>query len=179
MASPISCLSILVIPLLVTSLFYHASNADQALIESVCEKSTNNVSCLSTFRSDPRSSTADLYTLGIISADLNLKVFEEANSQIPNLLASLTDSLDRSRLLNCQTNLTDAHKTMTTVKNLAVAKSYSEEDVILLNAFANVQHCTYEYEVPPIRPSPISNLTSKMEDLIIISSVIIAMIKSL
>ena len=28
MASPISCLSILVIPLLLTSLFYHVSNAD-------------------------------------------------------------------------------------------------------------------------------------------------------
>jgi len=179
MASPISCLSILVIPLLVTSLFYHASNADQALIESVCEKSTNNVSCLSTLRSDPRSSTADLYTLGIISADLNLKVFEEADSQIPNLLASLTDSLDRSRLLNCQTNLTDAHKTMITVRNLAEAKSYTEEDKIIWNAFTNIQHCTNEYKVPPIRQSPISNLTSKMEDLIIISRNILEMIDSL
>lgn len=179
MASPISCLSILVIPLLVTSLFYHVSNADQALIESVCEKSTNNVSCLSDFRSDPRSSTADLYTLGIVSVDLNLKVFEEADSQIPNLLASLTDSLDRSRLLNCQTNLTNAHKTMITVKNLAEAKSYTEEDKTLWNAYANIQHCTDEYKVPPIRQSPISNLTSKMEDLITISSNIIAIIDSL
>ena len=34
MASPISCLSILIIPLLVTSLFYDVSNTDQALIES-------------------------------------------------------------------------------------------------------------------------------------------------
>ena len=178
MASPISCLSILVIPLLVTSLFYHVSNADRTLIESKCENSTNNSFCLSALVLDPQSSTSNLYMLGIITIDLNLKVFEEADSRIPNLLDSLTDSLDRSQLSNCQTNLTDAHETMKAARNTAGEQSYMEESNLLLVVFSNISHCKSQYEDPLICESPISDLTSQMMDLFNISSVIIAMIDS-
>ena len=57
MTSPISCLSILIIPLLVTSLFYDVSNVDRALIESVCKKSMDYDFCMSALLSDLESIT--------------------------------------------------------------------------------------------------------------------------
>ena len=95
MASPISCLSILIIPLLVTSLFYDVSNADRALIESVCKKSMDYDFCVSTLLSDPDSITTVLYRLRLISTILNLDVIEDARGEIRNLLIWFTDPLDR------------------------------------------------------------------------------------
>ena len=95
MASPISCLSILIIPLLVTSLFYDVSNADRALIESVCKKSMDYDFCVSTLLSNPDSITTVLYRLRLISTILNLDVIEDAHGEIRNLLIWFTDPLDR------------------------------------------------------------------------------------
>ncbi|XP_030970324.1 pectinesterase inhibitor 5-like [Quercus lobata] len=176
MASPISCLSILVIPLLVTSLFYHVSNADRALIVSICKEMRDKAFCLSELFSDPQSSTAGLYMLGIITVDLNLKVFEEADSQIPNILASLTDSLDKSRLSNCQTNLANAHEQMKAARNAAGEQSYSEEKSLIMDSFVKVANCSNEYAKPPKRESPISKLTYNIVELFNIANQIIAMI---
>ena len=178
MASPISCLSILVIPLLVTSLFYHVSNADRALIESVCKRATNNSFCLSALLSDPQSSTASLYLLGIISIDLNLNVFEEADSRILDLLDTVKDSVDHSRLLNCESNITLAHENLKAARNAAGGQSYTEEENLLLNVYSYIGHCKGRYYDPPVRVSPIEDLTSKMLALFDISSHIIAMMDS-
>ena len=78
MASPISCLSILIIPLLVTSLFYDISNSYQALIESICKMSKDYLFCVSTLLSYLDSITIVLYRLGLVSTILNLDVIEDA-----------------------------------------------------------------------------------------------------
>ena len=96
MASPICCLSMLVIPLLVTSLFYHVSNADQALVESICNVMRDKNFCLKELLSNPQSISSNLSMLGIITIDLNLKVFEEAEGQISKILGTLKDPLDQS-----------------------------------------------------------------------------------
>ena len=90
MASLISCLSILVTPLLVTSLFYQVSNANWALVESNCHNSTEYEFCLSSLLSDERSIKSTLPTLELNSIELDLKVVEVAVNQILDLLKTLT-----------------------------------------------------------------------------------------
>ena len=90
MASLISCLSILVTPLLVTSLFYQVSNANWALVESNCHNSTEYEFCLSSLLSDKRSIKSTLPTLELNSIELDLKVVEVAVNQILDLLKTLT-----------------------------------------------------------------------------------------
>nr|XP_023919510.1 cell wall / vacuolar inhibitor of fructosidase 2-like [Quercus suber] len=174
MASPISCLSILVIPLLVTSLFYDVSNADRALIESICKGIRRKEFCLSALLSDPESITATLYMLGIITVDLNLKTFEKAGSQISNILPTLKDQVDKSRLSNCQTNLTGAHETMKTARNSAGGQSYTEEKNLIMDAFVTVTKCTNQYFDPPKRQSPIVKFTDDIVELFNIADLIIS-----
>ena len=90
MASLISCLSILVTPLLVTFLFYQVSNANWALVESNCHNSTEYEFCLSSLLSDKRSIKSTLPTLELNSIELDLKVVEVAVNQILDLLKTLT-----------------------------------------------------------------------------------------
>ena len=106
MASLISCLSILVTPLLVTSLFYQVSNANWALVESNCHYQVSNANwalvesnchnsteyefCLSSLLSDKRSIKSTLPTLELNSIELDLKVVEVAVNQILDLLKTLT-----------------------------------------------------------------------------------------
>ena len=109
MASPISCLSILVIHLLVTSLFYHVSSADEALVESIFQY-TDYDFCLSSLLSNPWSTTASLYRQGLISTILNLNIIEDGRGEIKNLLLRLTNPLDRTRLSTCWTDIDDVLK---------------------------------------------------------------------
>ncbi|KAK7850029.1 cell wall / vacuolar inhibitor of fructosidase 2 [Quercus suber] len=105
MASPISCLSILLILLLVTSLFYQISNAiDKAFLEKVCHKSFDYELCLSTLRSDERTSTADPNGLVLISISINMNLANSTINRIPDILKTLKDPLDKTRLMNCQTD---------------------------------------------------------------------------
>ncbi|KAK7844307.1 cell wall / vacuolar inhibitor of fructosidase 2 [Quercus suber] len=105
MASPISCLSILLILLLVTSLFYQISNAiDKAFLEKVCHKSFDYELCLSTLRSDERTSTADPNGLVLISISINMNLVNSTINRIPDILKTLKDPLDKTRLMNCQTD---------------------------------------------------------------------------
>ena len=174
MASPISCLSILVIPLLLTSLFYHVSNADQALVESICNEMRDKNFCLSELLSNPQSISSNLSMLGIITIDLNLKVFEEAEGQISKILGTLKDPLDQSRLTNCKTNLANARETIKTARN--ATQGQSKEQNLIMDAFVKINNCDSAYWKPPNRPNPIDKLTNKIVELFNISNQIIAMI---
>ncbi|KAK7855921.1 hypothetical protein CFP56_025981 [Quercus suber] len=86
MASPISCLSIMIIPLLVTSPFYDISNSSRALIESVCKMSKDYGFCVSALLSDLDRITTVLHRLGLISTILNLDVIEDAHGELEIIL---------------------------------------------------------------------------------------------
>ena len=108
MASPISSLSILIIPLLVTSLFYDVSNADWALVEKVCKKSMDYDFCLSILLSDHEGLTNVIYNLGLFSTDVSLGILSDVNNgEIQNVLTGVTNPLDRRNILDCQTDIDD------------------------------------------------------------------------
>ena len=173
MASPISCLSILIIPLLVTSLFYHVSNADRALLEKVCKKSMDYDFCMSTLLSDPEGLTDVLYRLGLVSTSVSLKIISHVNGEIGNTLIGNTDPTYRTRILNCQTDIDEIYDKMELARNAAGTQSYAEEATILTSAQQKLTECNNQFE-----SSPISKYTSKIVKVIDISFVIISMITS-
>ncbi|KAL0009010.1 hypothetical protein SO802_010512 [Lithocarpus litseifolius] len=163
MASPISCLSILVIPLLVTSLSYHVSNADRALLEYVCQKTSDYDYCLSALLSNNQSTTATPYTLGIISNDLTLAVIQDTNREIADLFLNFTDPVDVTRILNCQKNIKDAYQKVQNARLDASQKSYSEEYKLIAAALEQTIDCKNQYADPPEKEPPILNWTHKLE----------------
>ena len=173
MASPISCLSILIIPLLVTSLFYHVSNADRALLGKVCKKSMDYDFCMSTLLSDPEGLTDVLYRLGLVSTSVSLNIISHVNGEIGNTLIGNTDPTYRTRILNCQTDIDEIYDKMELARNAAGTQSYAKEATILTSAQQKLTECNNQFE-----SSPISKYTSKIVKVIDISFVIISMITS-
>ena len=179
MASPISCLSILIIPLLVNSLFYDVSNADRALVEKICKKSMDYDFCLSIFLSDHEGLTNVLYNLGLVSTDVSLGIISDVNNgEIRNVLTRVTDPLDRRNILDCQTNIDDLYGDMQLAYNAPSTQSYAKEATYLASAQQKITKCNKRFEGPPKHESPISGNTSKITKLINISSVIVSMITS-
>ena len=165
MASPICCLSMLVIPLLVTSLFYHVSNADQALLENVCKTTEDYNYCLSALRSNRQSTAATPYQLGIISNDVTLTVIQETGRAIGALLLKLTDPVDIRRISHCQGNVKTAFQKWQIAKRAATQKSYTEEYNAIAEGIAQIVECKFQYDDPPKKVSPISSLTHNLETL--------------
>ena len=178
MASPISCLSILIIPLLVTSLFYDVANGDRPLLEKVCKKTMDHDFCMSVLLSDRDGLTNVLYILGIASTSVSLKIISDVNDEIENVLIGVTDPVDRNRISNCITGTDDIYKKMQLARNVAGTQSYAEEASLLTAAQLKITECNNQFESHPKHVSPISNHTSKLMKLISISSVIISMITS-
>ena len=64
----------MIIPSLVTSLFYDICNEDRALVEKVCTKSMDHDYCLSVLLSDPEGLTNVLYRLGLVATSVSLNI---------------------------------------------------------------------------------------------------------
>ncbi|KAL4625136.1 hypothetical protein ACB092_05G002400 [Castanea dentata] len=178
MASPISCISILIIPLLVTFLFYDVSNADRPLLEKVCKQTWDHDFCMSVLLSDPEGLTNVLYRLGIVSTSVSLKIISTVNGEVGNFLVGVTDPVDRTRISNCQTYIDDISDIMQLAKNAAGSQSYSEEAKILASAKQKIIDCDKQFASPPTHVSPIVDHTHKIAMLINISNVIVNMLLS-
>ena len=173
MASLISCLSILVTPLLVTSLFYQVSNANWALVESNCHNSTEYEFCLSSLLSDERSIKSTLPTLELNSIELDLKVVEVAVNQILDLLKTLTTHWKRLDFKIAKVILVMyiVHENMLSASD--GFQNYDKVKTSLTAALLKIGECSDEYESSPKCQSPLSDLTFKMGRLIDISFIII------
>ena len=179
MAPPISCLSILTIPLLVTSLFYDVSNADRARLEKVCKKSMDYDFCQSILLSDHESLTNVLYNLGLVSTDVSLGIISDVNNgEIRNVHIGVTDPFGRRNILDCQTDIDDLYGDMQLAHNAPGTQSYAEEATYLASAQQKITKCNKRFEGPPKNESPRSSSTSKITKLINISSIIVSMITS-
>ena len=178
MVSPISCLSIFVIPLLVTSLFYQVSNAvNDTYLDSICHKSTDYELCNSTFAADSRTPTADLNGLLLISISSNMNLLETTIvNRIPKILDILEDPLDKARLQNCSTDYIIALGQLSNAYLASASKNYQEATRLATDAaFKNVE-CDNEYNTTK-RPSPIADVPGTVGRLIFISYVIVGEIQ--
>ncbi|GMY17103.1 pectinesterase inhibitor 5-like [Fagus crenata] len=160
MASPISCKSIFLLPLIATSLFFQVSNAtfevkaDQALIDSICEQTQDVDFCKSTFNADPRTPAADRDGLGLLSIAINIDVVQATiDDTIPKIVKTLTDPVDKQRIQVCLTDYNDA---------LVILKSAYKAS----NAANKIVDCDGAYrKSPPIREPPITGENDKVTKL--------------
>ena len=96
MASPINYLSILVIPLLVTSLFYQVfvgQKLDDAYLRSLCQKTSDPNFCFTTLKANPRTFAAsgDLNHLGLVTIAILIDTVQVEVDEIPGFLKKLSD----------------------------------------------------------------------------------------
>nr|XP_023897920.1 cell wall / vacuolar inhibitor of fructosidase 2 [Quercus suber]POE53975.1 putative invertase inhibitor [Quercus suber] len=180
MASPISFLSILVIPLLVASLSCKVSNAgnqgwfDEAFLEKICKKTVDYEFCQSTLRSDERTFTANPDGLILISVSITVNHVLNTLDQIPKILKTLTDPLDITRIQNCQTDYNEISVKLNAAYSASDAKSYQEVINSLRDALIKCVECDDEYRLtPPKRDSPLLNDSTRLQKLIDITWVII------
>ena len=186
MSSPISYQSILVIPPLVTSLFYRVSNAehqgwfDEDLLKKFCHKSADYDFCSLTLRSDKCAYTADPNGLVVISINMNL--VQTTISEIVDLIEQTIDSLDKTRLQNCQVDFSDAQVKLNAAFVASAAYKYPEGLDFITDEFKKSVDCVREYTLnPPKRESPLSDDsddTLKVQKLINITFVLVGEIMS-
>ena len=174
MASPISCLSILVIPLLVASLFCQVWSVDEAFLENICQKTADYEFCQSTLRSDARTFTANTDVLVLVSISITSKHVQNTIDQIPNILKNLTDPLDKTRIQNCQADYNEIEVKLNAAYSSSDAKSYQEALNLLTDALSKRVECDDEYRLtPPVRDSPLRDASTRLQKLIDITWVII------
>ena len=118
-ASPISCLSILIISLLVTSLFYDVSNADWTLVEKVCKKSMDHDYCLSILLSNPEGLTNVLYRLGLVATSVGLNIIPGVNGEIENVHIGVKDADVKARITDFQSDIDRIYDNMNQARTAA------------------------------------------------------------
>ena len=131
---------------------------------------------MSALLADGRSIRASPAFLELISIDLNLNAVEAALRWIPDLLKTLTNPLDKTRIQNCQADLDYVHGKLNDANTVARKHSFLEAKDLLIEALFKIGECYDEYDHPPKCELPISDLTFKMGGLIDISFVIISML---
>ncbi|KAK8661851.1 hypothetical protein V6N13_091442 [Hibiscus sabdariffa] len=94
-------ISLIILQALFCFTFFPLSHSANSLIESTCTKTPFPDLCISTLKSDPRSSTADVSGLALIVADsVNAEAMATLN-QISTLLKSATDPNMKKALSGC------------------------------------------------------------------------------
>ena len=102
----------MIIPSLVTSLFYDICNEDRALVEKVCTKSMDHDYCLSVLLSDPEGLTNVLYRLGLVATSVSLNIILVVNGEIGNVLIGVKDADVRAQITDCQSNIDRIYNNM-------------------------------------------------------------------
>ena len=167
MASPIYCLSILVIPLLVTSLFYQVSvgqKLDDAYLRSLCQKTTDLDFCFNTLKADPRTfkASADLNHLGLVTIAILIDTVQVEVDEIPGILRKLSDRVDKSRMEACQYDYNNALKILRDAYASFGDKNYNGAKSLIINAGNGLAACDQSYKEAPVRTSPIADALTKV-----------------
>ncbi|KAK7856555.1 hypothetical protein CFP56_022606 [Quercus suber] len=126
---------------------------------------------------DARTYTANPDGLVLISISINTNLVHATLDQIPGILNTLTDPLDKTRLQNCQTDFNEVLVKFNAAYAAASSKSYTEATNLLTEAVLKSVECEQEYSSSS-RESPISDTTNKVGKLVFITYVIVGEITS-
>ena len=130
---------------------------------------------MSTLRSDEGTATADPNGLVLISVSLNTNLVQTTVNRIPDIVKTLTDPLDITRIQNCRTDYIDVQGKL----SAAYTKYYPEMENLLKDALIKIVECDNEYRLnPPIRELPIADVSLEVQKLIDITYVIVGEILS-
>ncbi|KAK7836113.1 pectinesterase inhibitor [Quercus suber] len=154
MASPINCLLILVIPLLVTSLFYQVSvgqKLDDPYLKTLCQKTSDPDFCFKTLKADPRTFAAsgDLNHLGLVTIAIAIDTVQVEVDEIPGILKKLNDRVDIVRMENCQNDYNNALKILRDGAYTSfAAKDYNGAKSQVITAANGLAACENSYKDP-------------------------------
>ncbi|XP_075667882.1 putative invertase inhibitor [Castanea sativa] len=150
---------------------------DRAFVEKVCKNSIDYDFCLSTLLSDPEGLTAVPYRLGLVATSVSLGMISKINDgEIGNILIKVTDPVVRTRITDCQIDMSNLYKDMERARDAAGTQSYKEEAKSLASAQMKIVECNNRFKSPPTSESPISSSISKIEKLINICAAVLNMI---
>ncbi|KAK7836159.1 pectinesterase inhibitor [Quercus suber] len=165
MTSPINCLSILVIPLLVTSIFYQASvgqpgiKIDDSSLTYLCKNSTDPTYCFKTLKADPDTfaGIGDKFHLGIVSIAIVNRTVSATAAQIPRILEKLSDRVDKIRMMDCKDDYNVVLDTVGLAYVSSDSRDYYGAMFMMQDAASRLGECKNSYTAPPVRASPIAD----------------------
>ncbi|KAI8552268.1 hypothetical protein RHMOL_Rhmol06G0253700 [Rhododendron molle] len=142
--------SSLMVSLLLVLLLNGSSSQPSDLVRTICLRTISNDLCLQTFKSDPRSATADVKGLARIAID----AVEASANQTLNTLGSLFNSTPAASLLKdvyqtCVRNYETAISKLETAKNLLSSPNYKSASAVATDATTNVLSCDTTFILPP------------------------------
>ncbi|XP_022760929.1 cell wall / vacuolar inhibitor of fructosidase 1-like [Durio zibethinus] len=160
-------ISIVIIQAVISFTFFPLSYSDNNLIETTCKKTPFFDLCVSTLKSDPRSSTADVAGLALIAADsVKAKALATLN-QVTGLIKSATDPKLLKALNHCFDSYNNILQVDIAAAIQAIVKRDSKFAVNSATDAANkAQGCDNGFANPP--KSPISNGNKAVHDLSVV-----------
>ncbi|KAL3727831.1 hypothetical protein ACJRO7_032558 [Eucalyptus globulus] len=111
--------------------------ASADLIDDTCKKMPDVDSCIAILRSDPRSSTADTPTLGLISVDTADSNAEVTLDEIKDLLGKSPDSKTKQALTSCEASYGNIRSSLVPPSRESLTKGDYKFAVQYMNDAAN------------------------------------------
>ncbi|EEF44565.1 C, putative [Ricinus communis] len=144
--APLECHSIffIFILLLSTSSFTTGSDpAANALVDKVCNQTSNYTFCVGSLYSDPRTPDADRYTLAYISVGLAYGKATATRDNVAELLKNIDPGHPdyRHSLQRCAGNYDKAVSLLVVAQNDLNSESFSELPVLARNVSCEANRC--------------------------------------
>ncbi|XVF62418.1 hypothetical protein PTKIN_Ptkin09bG0006100 [Pterospermum kingtungense] len=137
--------------------------SDKKLVEKTCRNTFYFDLCVSTLKSDPRSSSADVAGLAHIAADSVEAKATATLNQITGLLKTANDPNLQKALQSC----VDSYTTIKTAIEVAITEIVRDNPKFVVNmandAAAEAEICEVSFADPP--KSPISGSNEAVHDL--------------
>ncbi|KAE8676673.1 Pentatricopeptide repeat superfamily protein isoform 1 [Hibiscus syriacus] len=136
---------------------FNGGGADQALIESICKQSQDYAFCMNTLGSDPRSDTADLRGLAMISSSLSIIQIQDTLRRLPDIIKQSTDRLTIQRLEVCQSDYDGSLANFQSASNATSNNAFYDTIDFVRNGTNRVIDCHNIFRKDgPIAISPIA-----------------------
>ncbi|XP_077244901.1 putative invertase inhibitor [Tasmannia lanceolata] len=147
------------------------SQASAHLIQDTCKKSAqgdphiNYDFCVSSFQKDPRSSTADLQGLGVISVELAIANATSTLSYIKELFKNASDPFIKERLSSCSDEYSDAVPTLQDAGVDMKSKRYDDANIKVSAGMAYADSCEEGFKEEDGHASPLTKENNDLDEL--------------
>ncbi|RAL38603.1 hypothetical protein DM860_002581 [Cuscuta australis] len=149
------------------------TNVNSDLVDDVCAKTQHPSICLQALRSDPRTTGADLETLGLISIDISTNETKTAKAIVNALLAGARDDPRlENRYESCLENYQDSIESLEICPDMLRMRDYASLNIRASAAMDRPDTCDDNFEDPPAEPAELRDESVKVQTLCSIVCVI-------